>query len=245
MREVISAERPERKHDVQKVEPTVLGIGGALLLALAGFFAWQELALASTVLAVAGAACAAGLAYFAHRKEKASVGPVLLGLSGLVCGGWYAATKEPVLLIGLAIAFAASLVLTLLAQRTFTGEQARVHRAISWFATAFNGLAASFATYFFVFDATESSLNGFIARRSLLTLTWLVSGAVMVMMGRKKAAPEVRDAGFVVLAASMAKLLFYDLSHTDGLVRIAALALGGGVLMVASLFTNRAVKGKA
>src|SRR3954463_9934696 len=85
MSDVISAAVAERKTDTQKLEPTVLGIGGAVLLALAAFFAWQELALASSVLAVGAAVCAAGLALLAHQKQKALVGPLLLGLSGLVC----------------------------------------------------------------------------------------------------------------------------------------------------------------
>jgi hypothetical protein len=223
--------------DNRKLEPQILGIAGAVLLALASFFVWQELALAGTVLAIAGAACAAGFAWFAHSKEKGGWGPAVLAIAGTTCAAWYAATREPIVLIGLGITFIASVVLTALSQRQFKGEAAKLHRMLSWFTTALGGLATSFATYFFVFDATESSLHGFIARRSLLTLSWLGAGVAMVVMGKKQSANEVRDSGFLVLGASMAKLLFYDLGHTDGLLRIGALALGGLVLVAASRFT--------
>lgn len=234
MNEVVTAERKPNPVDVQKAEPKVLAIGGALLLGLSAIFLWRELTLANEVLAVVGSVAAAALAFLAHKKEKAGIGPIVLGIAGLATGAWYGASKEPVLLIGMGVAFVASLVLTLRAQKVFAGAEARIHRAMSWVGMAINGLIASFATYFFVFDATESSLNEFIARRSLLTLSWLIAGVVMVVAGRKRAATEIRDAGFLVLATSMVKLLVYDLGHTDGVIRIGALAIGGAVLMVAS-----------
>ena len=246
MTNVVSAERkPEQQQvDPKKVQPTMLGAAGAVLLLLSGFFLWRELSLASEVLAVAGSALAAAGAWLAHRKEKGHIGPIALGLATLGGGAWYAATKEPVLLIGLGMTFVASLVLTLLAQRDFKAELAKSHRSLAWLTTAVSGLVASFAAYFFVFDATESSLNEFIARRALLTLTWLVSGTVMVVMGTKKSADEIRNAGYLVLASSMAKLLLYDLGHTEGAVRIIALAVGGVVLMGASKVTGRFAKEK-
>lgn len=231
--------------DPKKTEPAILGIGGAVLLALAAFFTWRELSLASEVLAILGSALAAAGAWFAHQKEKGSVGPILLAIAGIICGVWYAATKQPLVLVGLGISFVVSLVLTLLSQQSFVGPQAKVHRALSWFATAFSGLAATFATYFFVFDASESSLNGFIARRALLTLAWLVSGTAMVVFGSKRAATEVRDAGYLVLGTSMVKMLLYDVGHDGGMVRIAALAVGGVVLVGASQLSKLFAKEQA
>lgn len=232
---VVTAERkPEAAVDPKKNEPAVLGIGGAILLALAGFFLWRQLSLASEVLAVAGSALAAAGAWLAHKKDKGGVGPIVLGVAGLACGGWYAMTKEPVVLIGLGISFVVSLVLTLASQKKFANLEAKAHRTLSWFATAITGLAASFGTYFFVFDASETSLNGFIARRALLTLAWLISGTAMVVFGSKRAANEVRDAGYLVLGTSMVKMLLYDVPNDDNVVRIVALAIGGAVLMGAS-----------
>lgn len=230
MTDVLNAER--RVFSPKQTDQAVLGVAGALLLALAAFFAWQELRLAAEVLAVAAAALAGGVAWLAHRKQLPGIGPIVLGLAGAVNGAWYAATKEPVLLIGLAITFVVSLVMTLVSQRDPVGPQA--HRALSWLATAATGLAGSFALYFFVFDASETSLQGFVARRALLTLAWLLSGTVMVVAGSKRAATEIRNAGYLVLGTSMVKMLFYDVGHTDGMLRIVALAIGGAVLVGAS-----------
>ena len=52
MSDLISAERKHRPTQAQKIEPAVFGIGGSVLLALAGFFLWKELSVATEVLAV-------------------------------------------------------------------------------------------------------------------------------------------------------------------------------------------------
>jgi hypothetical protein len=217
-----------------KGDHKLLAWGGGLLLALAGVFLWKDLALAAEVLAVIGAGLTAAFAVVAHRKEWPGVGPIALGLAGLVTGCWYAATKEPITLAAVGIAFVASLALTLHSQRVFKGPVAQLHRTLSWLGMVLNGLIGTFGLYFLVFDATESSLNEFIARRVVLTLLWLVSGTAMVVFSAYREMSEVRLAGFVALAAAMAKLLMYDLVHTDGLVRVAVLGIGGVVMLGAA-----------
>lgn len=236
MNDVVSAAKKEapRVVDAQNVEPHVLGIAGALLLALAGFFAWKEAALANEVLMIAAAGGGAVLAWWASKKGKALVGPFVLTAVTLAAGGWYSLTKEPMLIVAMGISFTASVLATLHARRAFPRETSQMHQTLSWLGTAISGLATTFGTYFLVFNATESSLHDFVARRALLTLTWLVAGTSMVLVGRRKKATEIRDAGFVVLAASMGKLLLYDMAQTDGMVRIATLLIGGVVLMSAS-----------
>ena len=68
----------------------------------------------------------------------------------------------------------------------------------------------------------------------MLTFTWLLAGVVMVLLGRGKQAPEIRDAGFLLLAASMGKLLIYDTTHLDGFLRIGALVVAGLVLLASA-----------
>jgi hypothetical protein len=228
----------------KKGEPALLAWSGALLLALAGMFLWKDLALASEVLALIGAGGAAAFAFVAHKKEWPGAGPIALGLAGIACGIWYAATKIPITLAGAGVASVAALVLAVRSQVTFKEKAAQLHRTLSWQAAVINGLISTFGLYFLVFDATETSLHEFIARRVLLTLMWLVSGAGMVVWGMRREASEVRVAGFVALAAAMAKLLMYDLEHTEGFVRIAALAVGGVVLLGAGRVTALVGKGK-
>lgn len=244
---VVSAARknPPRVVDAQNLEPTVLGIGGALLLGLAAYFAWKELRLANEVLMLAATGGAAVLAAFAAKKGLAIIGPLALTATTLGAGVWYSMTKEPLLVTAMGVGFVASVAATLYAQKTFSREHGQVHLTFSWLGTAITGLATTFATYFLVFDATETGLNDFIARRAVLTLTWLISGTALVLAGRRRKASEIRDAGFVVLAASMGKLLLYDMARTDGMVRIATLVISGVVLMGASRVIGLLNRGKA
>ncbi|MBX7116783.1 MAG: DUF2339 domain-containing protein [Myxococcaceae bacterium] len=248
MDEVRNAERkaePARVVDAQGVEPYVLGLGGSVLLLLGGFFAWRELALANEVLMLAAALVASAIAWFTTKKQLPLLGPLVLVAATLSAGAWYAANKEPLLIVAMAMTLLMSVFATWYGQKAFPREKFQLHQTFSWLGMALNGLATTFATYFLVFNATENDLNDFVARRVLLTLTWLVSGALMVIWGRGKKAPEIRDAGFVVLAASMSKLLFYDMAHTDGMVRVATLLVGGAVLLGSSQLVAFLNRGKA
>jgi len=67
----------------------------------------------------------------------------------------------------------------------------------------------------------------------------------LVLWGRGRRATEVRDAGFLVVAAAVAKLLCYDATHLDGALRIGALAAGGVLLVASAVWVrrlNRAVR---
>ncbi len=231
-----------RVMEAKKVEPMVLRFVGSALLMVAGFFVWQELHVESEVLVIVGAVLTALIAWFTSRKGVALVGPLLLAATSGVAGFWYAANKEPVLLIAMGLAFAASMALALasLKERRRDNAGDRLHRMVTWIAMAGSGIIGSFAAYFQIFDASESNgLGDFVARRAILSLFWLTSGTALVLFGRLRQATEARDAGFVVLAAAVAKLMIYDTTHTDGVVRIAALAIGGAVLLGASFIGRR------
>lgn len=230
------AKGPKRVAETHKVEPVVLGMGGGVLLLLSSVFLWQELALRSeaAMLLVAAGAVAAALGLGRARVPMA--GPlVLLGATG-VAGLWYGATREPMLLGALLTLFVGTLA-AIVVQRfrsSVESQTERRHRLLSWQAVAISGLGASFATYFHIFDASDLNLQHFVARRAVLTFFWLLSGVVMVLLGRGKQAPEIRDAGFLVLAASMGKLLIYDTTHLDGFLRIGALGIAGLVLLASA-----------
>ena len=230
-----------RVMETKKSEPMVLGVVGALLLGLAGFFVWQELHVATEVVVVAAAIAAAAIAWFAAKKGYTVVGPLTLGAVTAAAGAWYGATKEPVLLAALGVGFLASLVLAIALRQRQRLDSAtdKFHRMVSWLGLGASGLVTSFAVYFQIFNATEiAGLEDFVARRAILSLFWLLSGTALVLVGRQRGANEIRDAGFLVLAASVAKLMFYDTTHLDGAIRIAALAVGGLVLVAASFISR-------
>jgi hypothetical protein len=236
--------RTERVVEAQRSEPAVLGVLGALLLAIAGFFGWQELHVQTEMLMVLAAATVAAGAWFASGKRVEALGPLMLLATGVIAGSWYGATKEPVLIAGMGIVFAAAL-----AQAIWTGrlhpKLSKVHRMVSWHTVAATGLFASFAAYFQLFDGNEGhDFHTFLARRAVLTLSWLLSGVAMVLLGRKRLLPEVRDAGFLILAAAVGKLLLYDSTHLDGGLRIGTLVVGGITLVVASQLARKLNEGK-
>ncbi len=237
--EVMNARRPE----VAKIEGQVMGFAGAGLLGLAAIFLWRELQVRAEVLLVVGTIAAAVGAEVLRRVKLPVLGPVVLLGATAAGAAWYGATREPMLLVGLAVAFGASLVMALLDRRTppAVGEshRDRLHRMLSWHGLALSGLVTSLAVYFQVFDASDLSLQDFVARRAILSLTWLLAGVALVLFGRARRATEVRDAGFVVLAAAVTKLLLYDTSHLDGFLRIGALAAGGAVLLGSAVLVRR------
>jgi hypothetical protein len=234
---VVNARRPE----VVKVEAQVMGVAGAGLVALAAFFLWRELQVRAEMLLVITAGVAAVGAFTLRQWKVQLFGPVaLLGATG--AGAlWYGATREPLLLAGLAVAFVAAVVLAVMDRSAAQADSttSRWHRLLSWHGVALSGLVTSFAVYFQVFDASDLSLQDFVARRALLSLAWLLSGVALVLFGRARQATEVRDSGFLVLAAAVTKLLVYDTTHLDGLLRIGALAVGGGVLLASAAVVRR------
>lgn len=245
--EVVTAARSTRPNDPQRSEPQILAIAGALLLGLSGLFLWNELHVAVEVLAIV-LASAVGLAVAALSKAQFKVvGPVLLLAGDGVVGLWYAATREPMLLVALSILFVASIVVVALEARRerLVTDADRWHRMASWHGLALSGLATTFAFYFHIFDASDLSLQGFVARRVVLTLAWLFIGTGMVLSGRKHKLSEVRDAGFLVLATSVGKMLFYDAVHDQGAVRVAALAIGGVTLLLAAEVARRLNRARA
>ncbi len=242
-----AARSAERVVETKRVEAQVLGGAGALLLGLAAIFSWQELHLATEVLMVAAAVGAAGLAWWLASIRAQLVGPVLL-LGATGAGAlWYGATREPVLLWALGVTFAASVAMALWDRVRPRVESAldKWHRLLSWHGVALSGLGASFALYFQVFDASDLSLSRFVARRALLTLAWLFAGVGLVLRGRAVKATELRDAGFLVLAAAVGKLLVYDTMHLDGGLRIGLLFVAGAVLVASAVVARRLNAGRS
>jgi hypothetical protein len=76
-------------------------------------------------------------------------------------------------------------------------------------------------------------------RRAVLTMLWLSAGVVGVLFGRSRSAPEVRDAGFLLIAAATVKLVTFDTTHLQGGLRIGLLVVASTVLFAASAIAKR------
>lgn len=230
-----------RGRALETLEMKVLGIAGGGLLALALFFLWRELQVPLLMVLLAGTAVAALVAGLLLKFKVPIVGPLVL-LGALVGAGMaYGASREPIALAALGVVFVASLVFAGLgfASQTPGSTAARVHRLLSWHGAAVAGLVTTLALYFHLFDASDLGLQGFVARRALLSLLWLSSGAAMVLLGRKQGATEIRDAGFLVLGVAMVKMLLFDTTHLDGFTRVASLAVGGLLLLASAVIVRR------
>ncbi len=72
---------------------------------------------------------------------------------------------------------------------------------------------------------------GFVAGHATVTVFW--TAVALVLLARGIRGPALRVAGFVLVAAAVVKLVFFDLVALDGLARVAAF-LGAGLLLLAA-----------
>ena len=70
---------------------------------------------------------------------------------------------------------------------------------------------------------------GFLVGHVLVTVSWTVAALVLLLRGVNVA--TLRVAGFVLVAAALAKLVLFDLASLDGFARVAAFLLAGLVLL--------------
>ncbi|MHB8875686.1 MAG: DUF2339 domain-containing protein [Myxococcaceae bacterium] len=231
--------KPEAHRAVNpmKLDSGVLMSAGAVLLALAGFFLWRDLAVRPELLVGAGAVLAAGVSLAGVRRRWPLVGPIVLLATGLLGGGWYAATREPVLLGALAVTLAASLATALGTQHAMPSEKERYQRVLAWYGLAVAALVTSFAFYFHFL--TLGAAQDELGRRAILTLGWLVAGVSFVLWGRKRGENAIRDAGFLFLAAAVGKAVLYDTTHLEGMLRVGLLAVAGAVLLGSGAIATR------
>ncbi|WP_338869081.1 DUF2339 domain-containing protein [Myxococcus stipitatus] len=222
---------------MEKWDVKVLGGLGAALLALAGIFLWRDLRLDKEVLLILAAAATLVLAFFELPGPWRLAAPVaVLSLSGL--GGlWYAAMRHPLLLVGLGLMFAASVVTLVRAPRHDVLPPDHVRHRLVWYGLTLATIAASWAFYFHFL--TLGVAEDHVARRLVLTLGWLVVGVVMVLWGRQKGAFVVRDAGFCFVAIAVGKALGYDTVNLDGTLRVVGLAAAGVLMLGGAWLTSR------
>ncbi|HZI12287.1 MAG TPA: DUF2339 domain-containing protein [Myxococcus sp.] len=218
-----------------KWDVRVLGGLGAGLLALAVVFLWRDLQVPRELLLALGAALAAGLGFLNVHRAQRLAAPIAVLACAAVGGLWYAATKEGLLLVGLALTLTAAVVAVLRSRHASTED--RVHDVLVWYGLTAAAIAASWAFYFHFLTLGIAEDN--IARRLVLTLGWLVAGVALVLAGRQRGAPVVRDAGFAFVAIAVGKTLLYDTMHLHGSLRVVGLAAAGALMLGAAWLSSR------
>ncbi|NMO19323.1 DUF2339 domain-containing protein [Pyxidicoccus fallax] len=221
-----------------KWDVKVLGSVGAGLLAMAAVFLWRDLQVPRELLLTVAACVAAGLALVRIPMTRGLLGPIAVLTCAVAGGLWYGATKQELLLVGLAVTLAVSVV-TLLRSRPGPGEAPdRVRDVLSWYGLTTAAIAASWSFYFHYLTLGIAEDN--VARRLVLTLGWLVVGVALVLTGRQRGTPVMRDAGFAFVAIAVGKALLYDTMNLHGTLRVAGLAVAGALMLGAAWLTSRA-----
>ena len=206
-------------------------LGGALLV-IAGVLVWREVSLEAVVMLLVGSGAAMVGTLVLERKKKSLLGPALTLASVVVSSAWYAATRDPLVLLSLASGFATFAWLAFANRARTALVMTPAHRMFAWQGLAWSGLALTLATSFHLFHGSELLGDGFVARRVIVTVAWLAAGLAGVVWGGKREDRAVLNAGLVLTVAALGKLLLYDTTHLDGVLRIAAFALAGGLTWV-------------
>jgi hypothetical protein len=112
---------------------------------------------------------------------------------------------------------------------------------IVWFALIASSIAFSWVTYYKFF--TPLGQEEFLVRRLVFTLFFVVVGVVCSVLGRSYLLPFLGVTGLIYMAAGVVKALAYDITHTDGVLRIGVFAGCGAVLLLGGfLMTKKATR---
>lgn len=81
---------------------------------------------------------------------------------------------------------------------------------------------------------------GFYIGHAAVSILWMILGAYILLVDRRLSDQASLIVGMVLTIAAMVKLLFYDLSTLDGLMRVFTFILAGAVMLtIASLRAKR------
>jgi hypothetical protein len=214
---------------------TALRGAGLVLLAITAALIWQEVSLDAVYLLLAGSAATTIAGFVLERRKTEAWGPLLSFASLIASAGWYAATREPVALAALGVTCLGFCALAWLHR----ARRAGLHRTLVFQGAVWSAMALSLALDFHLFHASELGDEGFVARRVILTIGWLLPGLGLIVEGGKREDQAFRGAGLVLTVAALGKLLTYDTIQLDGALRIAAYGLAGVLTLVAGTLATR------
>ncbi|KAA5833702.1 DUF2339 domain-containing protein [Saccharopolyspora hirsuta] len=109
-----------------------------------------------------------------------------------------------------------------------------------WAATGLALLYGTASTTMAACLLVSDTRNGFLTAHILITLTWVVAAIALLLRGVR--VKHLRIAGLVLIAASLAKLLLFDLATLDGVARVIAFLCAGLILLAAGSRYARLLK---
>lgn len=222
----------------------VLQLVGLSVLGLAAAFSVAELELERPLLVLPFSAMATLLALRDLGGWGRWLTPLILLGAVVVSGATWLSLKWPVLLVGVLLpVVGAGWVALRLARMPAvpaakTEALPRLPELLTWQTIGLGLLSLTGGVYFHLLTLRVDHL----ARRPVLTLAWAVLGVGAVLLGRKRSDSAPRDAGFVVLAAAVLKVMLYDTTHLFGVLRIAALGAVGAVFLAGAHLLRRAAR---
>lgn len=220
-----------------RLDLKLMGGAGVALLMFAGLMFWRELEIPTEVLIAVAAVLAAAISFARFPRDRPLAGPITLAAVTVAGGVWFAVTRHPLLLPGLAISFLASAVTVWRMHRPAVTADDRLQLMLLWHGLTAAVLVTSAAFYFqFI---TLGIAEDEIARRLILTLAWIAVGVILIHFAYRRSEPVMRDSGVAFLAVAVGKLLLYDTTHLSGAVRIAGLTAAGALLLLGAWATSR------
>lgn len=215
----------------------LLGGAGALLLSLAGYYGWRELQVDPAYLVTVAAAAGVVATNLERNRLVTRVGLMTLFLCAALGGAFYAAVRTASLLPGLFVALGGGL---LFLGRGYPRAKSRGDQgtiALGFAALVATALSASWAGYFHFLTAGLAPDE--VARRLVLTLLWVASGVVLVVVSGRLRELAMRYAGYVFVVAATGKALLYDTTHLGGGLRVLVLLAAGACLLGGALLSSR------
>jgi hypothetical protein len=210
---------------------------GAGLLALAGYFVWRDLGVGAEYLLVVVAVVAAAAELTARPRSRPHAGLVALLGCTLIAGAWFGGGA----LLGIVPRdefHPVALLLTMgIAVAGCVGAWARLHvsggagpvPARVAFPVTLIGMVLSAALYYQFFTVGVAAEH--VARRLILTLTWLPVGLLLEARGQARGDRNLAHAGLLLVAGAVVKAILYDTTHLAGGLRVAVLGVAGLLLL--------------
>jgi uncharacterized membrane protein len=196
---------------------------GLVLLVVAGVLRSRPTLVVAGVFATAGVLSALGVQVPPSALAAYPAAPFVLGTTVQTSALLAAVTMSALVLATAVAALVASGRVGLLA------ADARASRL--WAPVGLVGLYGLAGLVIALALLVSPSRSGFVAGHAVVTVSWTLVALVLLARGIRR--PALRVAGLVLVAAAVAKLVFFDLVALDGLARVAAF-LGAGLLLLAA-----------